>query len=136
MTIFRPYLLAGPETIFVIFLLVLPCRGHEQPNLGIFVWLFCGAPRVAFAQCNKGRTIILPPELIFLPEGLFQAPFSEPYMLGYIAPHMAPKVVPEIIILSEELLILAEGLLCDLWYFWDCLGGIFHFAVPSGPGLL
>ena len=42
---------------------------------------------------HRGRTIILPLELIILPEGLlFRAPFSEPYMLGYVAPYMEPSV--------------------------------------------
>ena len=46
-------------------------------------------------KTTKGRTIILPPELIILPEGfLFRAPFSEPYMLGYVAPYMEPSISP------------------------------------------
>ena len=43
----------------------------------------------------KGPTIMLPPELIILPEGLlFRAPFSEPYMLGYFAPYMESSISP------------------------------------------
>ena len=41
-----------------------------------------------------------------------------PCMVQHIPAYMAPKMVPEIIILPEELLIMAEGLLCDLWYFF------------------
>ena len=41
-----------------------------------------------------------------------------PCMVQYVPAYMAPKMVPEITILPEELLILAEGLLCDLWYFF------------------
>ena len=44
---------------------------------------------------TKSPTIILPPELIILPEGLlFRAPFSEPYMLGFVAPYMEPSISP------------------------------------------
>ena len=44
---------------------------------------------------TKGPTIMLPPELTILPEGLlFRAPFPEPYMLGYIVPYMEPSISP------------------------------------------
>ena len=63
----------------------------------------CRRSRGNRKKCTKSPSIILPLELIILPEGLlFPASFLEPYMVGYTVPYMEPSISPSAIMEAAE----------------------------------